>query len=39
MYAIGYDSDRFFASNDKFAQSLLFNSEKIPTLIINSKMN
>ena len=37
MYAIGYDSDRFFASNDKFAQSLLFNSEKIPTLIINSK--
>ena len=37
MYAIGYDSDKFFASNDKFAQSLLFNNEKIPTLIINSK--
>jgi nucleotide-binding universal stress UspA family protein len=37
MFAIGYDSDKFFASNDKFAQSLLFNKAKIPTLIINSK--
>ena len=37
MFAIAYDSDRFFASNDKFAQSLLFNQLKLPTLIINSK--
>ncbi len=37
MFALSYDSDRFFAANDKFTQSLLFNELNISTLIINSK--
>ena len=37
MYAYSYDSDRFLASNDKFSQSLLFNEDCIPCLIINAK--
>lgn len=37
MYAYSYDSDRFLASNDKFSQSLLFNEDHIPCLIINAK--
>ncbi len=37
MYAYSYDSDRLLASNDKFSQSLLFNEDYIPCLIINAK--
>ena len=36
LIAYSYDSDRFFASNDKFAQSIIFNKQK-PSIIINSK--
>jgi nucleotide-binding universal stress UspA family protein len=37
LLAYSYDSDRFFASNDKFAQSIIFNSQNLPSIIINSK--
>ena len=37
LIAYSYDSDRFFASNDKFAQSIIFNNQSLPSIIINSK--
>ena len=37
LIAYSYDSDRFFASNDKFAQSIIFNKQNLPSIIINSK--
>ena len=37
LLAYSYDSDRFFASNDKFTQSIIFNTMNLPSIIINSK--
>jgi nucleotide-binding universal stress UspA family protein len=37
LLAYSYDSDKFFASNDKFAQSIIFNELNLPSIIINSK--
>ena len=37
MLAIAYDSERFMASKDKFSQALIFNEQKLPTLIINAR--
>ncbi len=37
LLAYSYDSDKLFASNDKFAQSVIFNDLSLPSIIINSQ--
>lgn len=37
LLAYSYDSDKLFASNDKFAQAIIFNDLSLPSIIINSQ--
>jgi nucleotide-binding universal stress UspA family protein len=37
LLAYSYDSDKFFASNDKFAQAIIFNDLNLPSIVINSQ--
>ena len=37
LLAYSFDSDKLFASNDKFAQQIIFNDLNLPSIIINSQ--